>query len=52
MHYIQIGLHLNEGLAIKSVTIDHNTTDLPSDSELIKRVALTLLKSLKLNKTY
>lgn len=49
-HYIQFGVHLNERLGIKAVTIDHNTTDLPSDSELIKRVAFTLLKSIHLNK--
>ena len=49
-HYIQFGIHLNERLGITSATIDHNTTDLPSDSELIKRVAFTLLKSLQLNK--
>lgn len=49
-HYIQFGVHLNERLGIKAVTIDHNTTDLPSDSELIKRVAFTLLKSIQLNK--
>lgn len=49
-HYIQFGVHLNERLGIKAITIDHNTTDLPSDSELIKRVAFTLLKSIHLNK--
>lgn len=49
-HYIQLGVHLNEGLGITSVTIDHNTTDLPSDSELIKKVAFTLLKAINLNK--
>lgn len=49
-HYIQFGIHLNERLGIKSVTIDHNTTDLPSDSQLIKIVAITLLKAIHLNK--
>lgn len=49
-HYIQFGVHLNERLGITSVTIDHNTTDLPNDSELIKRVAFTLLKAIQLNK--
>jgi len=49
-HYIQLGVHLNEGLVIKAVTIDENTTDIPSDSKLIKRVAFNLLKSIQLNK--
>lgn len=49
-HYIQFGVHLNENLGIKAVTIDHNTTRLPSDSQLLKRVAFTLLKSIELNK--
>lgn len=49
-HYIQFGIHLNDELGIKAVTIDHNTTDLPSDSQLIKQVAMGLLKSLVRNK--
>lgn len=50
IHYIEIGIYLDEDYGIKSVTIDHNTTELPSNSELVKRVAFTLLKSLELNK--
>lgn len=49
-HYIQFGIHLNDKLGIQSATIDANTTDLPSNSELIKKVAIGLLKSLHLNK--
>ncbi|GEM_PF-5796666 len=49
-HYIQLGIHLNEELGLKSVTIDHNTTGLPNDSELLKRVAMTILKAIVLNK--
>lgn len=50
MKYIQLGIHLTDELGIKSVTIDHNDTSLPSDSDLIKRVSMTVLKSLILNK--
>lgn len=49
-HYIQIGVHLDDQLGIKKATIEWNSTHLPSDSELIKRVAMTLLRSLHLNK--
>lgn len=43
-HFIQIGIHLNEGLAIETLTIDHNTTQLPSDYELIKLVCIGLFE--------
>lgn len=49
-HIIQIGVHLNERLGIKSVTFDINTTELPSNSETLKRVALTILEAIALNK--
>lgn len=49
-HYIQIGIHLDDQLGIKKATIDENTTHLPSNSELIYRVAITLIRSLHLNK--
>jgi hypothetical protein len=51
MKYIQLGLHLTDDLGIKSVTIDHNETDLPSDSKLITLIAFALLKSIHLNKS-
>ena len=50
MKYIQLGIHLTEELGLKSVTIDHNETDLPSDSNLINLVAFALLRSINLNK--
>lgn len=50
VHYIQLGIHLNKDLKIKSVTIDHNTTDLPTNVDLVKKIAFTLLKSIELNK--
>lgn len=49
-HYIQLGINLNEELGLKSVTIDYNTTGLPNDSELLKLVAMTILKAIVLNK--
>lgn len=49
-HIIQLTFRLTETLGMKSVTVDLNTTDLPSDSELIKKLAFTILKSLSLNK--
>lgn len=48
--YIQLGIHLSEDLGLQSVTIDFNSTELDSDSDLVKRVAITLLKSMILNK--
>jgi hypothetical protein len=50
MPYIQLGIFLNDRLGITSVRIDHNDTGLNDDSNLIETVALTLLKSLSLNK--
>lgn len=45
-HYIQLGVYLNDKREIEVVSIDDNTTDLPSDSELIKIVSFSLLKSI------
>lgn len=50
LHYIEFGINLNEGLGITSVSINYNTTNLPSNSELVKKVAFTLLKSIYSNK--
>lgn len=47
--YIQLGLHLTEDLGLKSVTIDQNTTELESDSVLLKNVAVCILKAISLN---
>lgn len=49
MKYIQIGIYLTDDLGIKKVVIDENNTHLPSDSELLKRVSKTILKSLGIN---
>jgi len=49
-HFIQIGVHLNEDLGITSATIDHNTTKLESNSELLRLISIALLKSIYLNK--
>lgn len=48
-HYIEFGVYLNEDLGVTRIEINYNTTDLPSDSVLVKRVCFTLLKSLVLN---
>ena len=48
-HYIEFGVYLNEDLGVTGIQINFNTTDLPSDSVLVKRVCFTLIKSLALN---
>lgn len=48
-HYIEFGVNLNNELGIKSLIINQNTTELPNNSELIKLVAIGLLKAVKLN---
>lgn len=50
VHYIQLGIHLTKDLGLNMVTVDHNTTSLPSDSVLIKKLSFALLKSISLNK--
>lgn len=49
MKLICLWLELTDELGLKSVVIDHNDTGLPSDSELLKKVAWALLKSLHHN---
>lgn len=49
MKWLQFSFNLTDDLAIKDVVIDWNDTGLPSDSKLIKMVAIALLKSIKLN---
>lgn len=48
-HYIEFGVNLNNELGIKSLLINQNTTELPNNSELIKLVAIGLLKAVELN---
>ena len=50
MKYVELGIFLTDDLGIKAVVIDQNETGLPSNSELIEKVCITLLKSLSLNK--
>ena len=50
MKYIQLGIHLTDDLGIKAITIDHNESGLNSDSELIKRLSIAMLKGLVINK--
>lgn len=50
MKHIKLTIGLTDELGIKSVTIDYNDTELKSNSELVQRVAFTLLKAYSLNK--
>jgi len=50
MKYINIGFSFTDDLALKHITINHNDTELDSDSELVKKVIMTALKSFHLNK--
>jgi len=50
LNSIQLAFNISEDYALKSVVFMHNDTDLPSDSELIKNLAIAMLKSLHLNK--
>ena len=50
MKYIQLGITLNDDLAIKSAIIYHNDTGLEDDYKLIELVSIALLKSVILNK--
>lgn len=50
MKHIILSIELSDELGIKSVTLTHNDTGLKSDSELIKQVAYTILRSYSANK--
>jgi len=50
VHLIQLSFTLTKELGLKSIIIDCNTTNMPSDSELVKKLAFTVLKSIQLNK--
>ena len=41
---------MDDKLSLTSLTIDANTTELPSDSKLVKNIAIALLKSIAVNK--
>lgn len=42
--------HLNDDLGLEAASFEHNTTDLQSDSELLKLIGIALLKAVKVNK--
>lgn len=50
MRFIQLTVTMDDEYVLKYVSVDLNTTDLPSDSKLVKQIAIAILKSLKLNK--
>lgn len=49
MPTIVLQLDISNDLGVKSVIIDYNDTGLPDDSNLIRKVAITLLKCLDQN---
>ncbi len=50
MKYIQIGFHFDDDLGLRKIQFQHNETELKNDSELIKNLAITMLRSVNLNK--
>lgn len=48
-YYIQLDFDLTEDLGVRSVGIAYNDTGMPSDSILIKRIAIATLKALSMN---
>jgi hypothetical protein len=50
MKHITLTLKLTDNLGIKSIIIDDNETELPSDSNLIKICAIAMLESIAINK--
>jgi len=50
LKHVQLTISLSEDLEMKTVSIDYNDTGLPDNSELVKKIAYTLLKSLSINK--
>lgn len=49
MKSIDLQLFFNDDLGLKSVSIGYNDTGLNDDSELLRKVAVVLLKSLHSN---
>lgn len=50
MKHIKLDIILTDDLGIHSVVFDQNDTELKSDSKLIEKIAVTLIKSTHLNK--
>ena len=50
MKCIRLEIILTDDLGIKSISIDQNETGLPSNSGLIRKVAIAVLQSISLNK--
>lgn len=50
MYLIQLSFQFNDNLVLKSVEIDYNDTGLENNSGTLKRVAITLLKAIEINK--
>lgn len=50
MKLVQLSIGLTDKLGIKQIVFDHNDTGLESNAELLKRIAIALLKGLELNK--
>jgi len=46
MKYIQLGIELDDELVMKSVEIQHNDTEMPNDSKLLKATSVAMLKSI------
>lgn len=50
MKCIEISIFLTDDLRLKSIAIDKNDTGLESDSKLLKKVCISILQSISLNK--
>lgn len=50
MKYVTVVFCLTDDLLLKEIVIDSNDTELPSDSDLLKKLSCATLKSLHLNK--
>ena len=48
-HIIQLTFNFTHDLGLRSFEYDVNTTGLPNDSELLKKISFTLLKALHMN---
>lgn len=47
---IQLMFDIKDDMGLKSITFQYNDTPLPENSETLKSLAITILKSLKLNR--
>lgn len=50
MKSVQLTFVIRDDNALHSVVFDNNDTGIPSDSNLLRNLAITLLKSIALNK--